>query len=208
LAVFGDSITAGTAASVPERRWANLLAARLGVARLDNRGISGTVLQGSPDAGGSARANNGLGRYASDLLGNGRADVVAILYGFNDARYTAAPATLNHAGFSRDFGALLEGLVAAGFGRDAICLGSPPHIPDAGFAVDAGNGFGGQTRGEFQRYVRTVELLARAAGTFYAAVNEAMAAHGGDALVSPDHVHPNDAGHAIIAAAFAAATPS
>jgi lysophospholipase L1-like esterase len=202
LAVFGDSITAGSAASAPERRWANLLAARLG-ARLDNRGISGTVLQGSADAGGTPRADNGLGRAARDLLSSERADLIAILYGFNDARYTAAPATLNHDGFQRDYSALLEQLFAAGYAAEAICLGSPPHIPDAGFAVGAEQGFGGQSRAEFQRYVGTVELVARDAGTYYAPVNERMGAHGADALLSPDHVHPNDAGHAAIAEAFA-----
>jgi lysophospholipase L1-like esterase len=208
LAVFGDSITAGSAASAPERRWPNLLAQRIGVERLANKGISGTVLQGSADADGRPRPDNGLGRHARDLLGPERADIVAILYGFNDARYTAAPATLNHDGFGRDYRRLLEALFGAGFGADAICLGSPPHIPDAGFTVGAEDGFGGQSRAVFQRHVHAVERVAREAGTYYAAVNERMGAHGADALVSPDHVHPNDAGHAAIAEAFADALPS
>lgn len=207
LAVFGDSIAAGSGASTPQRSWANVLATKLG-ATLDNRGISATVLQSSPDASGRPRANNGLGRYRQHLLGDDRADLIAILYGFNDARYTAAPASLNHDGFRRDYAALVEGLLDAGYSGDAICLGSPPHIPDAGFAVDAENGFAGQSRVEFQRYVGTVELIARGAGTYYAPVNEWMGANGADALVSADHVHPNDAGHAAIAEAFADAVPS
>jgi lysophospholipase L1-like esterase len=161
------------------------------------------VLQNSPDASGLPRAENGFSRYARDLLGPDRADLVAILYGFNDARYTAAPATLNADGFRRDYRAVLEGLFAAGYSPEAICLGSPPHLPDAGLAVDRGNGFAGQSRAEFQRYPRIVELLARQNGTYYAAVNEWMGAKGADALVSSDHVHPNDAGHAAIAEAFA-----
>ena len=206
LAVFGDSITAGSAASAPAHRWANRLAARLGVTRLSSKGISATILQSSPDASGAPRVNNGLDRCDRDLLGPDRADLVAILYGFNDARYTAAPATLNRAGFARDYRALLDRLFAAGYAPAALCLGSPPHIPDAGFAVDAANGFAGQSRAEFQAYVGTVASLARDAGAHYAAVNERMAASGGDALLSPDYVHPNDAGHAVIAEAFAAAT--
>lgn len=206
LAVFGDSITAGSGASSPDRSWASLLATKLG-AKLDNRGISATVLQSSPDAGGRPRANNGFSRYREHLLGDTRADLIAILYGFNDARYTAAPASLNHDGFRRDYIVLVQGLLDAGYDSAAICLGSPPHIPDAGFDVDAENGFAGQSRVEFQRYVRTVELIARDAGTSYAAVNEWMDARG-DALVSADHVHPNDAGHAAIAEAFADAVPS
>jgi lysophospholipase L1-like esterase len=206
LAVFGDSITAGSAASAPAHRWANRLATRLGVARLSNKGISATILQSSPDASGASRPDNGLGRCDRDLLGPDRADLVAILYGFNDARYTAAPATLNRAGFARDYRALLDRLLAAGYTADALCLGSPPYIPDAGFAVDAANGFAGQSRAEFQAYVATVRDLARHTGAHYAAVNEHMTTAGGDALLSPDHVHPNDRGHAVIADAFAAAT--
>jgi lysophospholipase L1-like esterase len=206
LAAFGDSITAGSAASAPERRWANLLAAELGAA-LRNKGISGTVMQRSIMHTGDPRPGNGRDRYEADLLGSDRADVVAILYGFNDARYMLSPSTFGHDNFVRDYRDVLAGLFGAGYTPDAICLGSPPHIPDVGFSVGT-EGFAGQSRAEFQRYVGTVELIARDAGTYYAPVNEVMGAEGGDALVSPDHVHPNDAGHARIAQAFAGATLS
>ncbi len=207
LATFGDSIT--EAAHIPnaDDRWSNRLARALG-ARLDNRGRSGTVLQSSPDASGEPRADNGHGRYARELLGPDRADVIAILYGTNDARYTAAPATLNHDGFVRDYRDVLSGLFAAGYAPDAIVLGSPPHLPDAGFAIGAEDGFAGQSRVEFQRYVHTVELIARDAGTYYAPVNERMGMEGADALISPDHVHPNESGHMKIAEIFADATPA
>lgn len=208
LAVFGNSITAGSGASAPGRSWARILADRIGVTRLVNRGISATVLQNSPDASGRPRAGNGFDRYREHLLGEDRSDTIAILYGFNDARYTAAPASFNHDGFRRDYAALVEGLLEAGYAGDAICLGSPPHIPDRGFAVDGENGFAGQSRAEFQRYARTVELIAREAGTYYAPVNEWMGANGADNLVSADHIHPNDVGHAVIAEAFADALPS
>jgi hypothetical protein len=49
------------------------------------------VLQASPDASGQPRPGNGRERYEADLLGGERADVIAILYGTNDARYTAGP---------------------------------------------------------------------------------------------------------------------
>jgi lysophospholipase L1-like esterase len=205
LATFGDSITEALHIPVPEHRWANRLAAMLG-AVLRNHGISGTVLQSSPDASGKPRANNGRGRYKSDLLGPDRADVVAILYGTNDARYTAAPATLNHDGFVRDYRAVLGGLLSAGYSPDAIVVGSPAHLPDDGLAVGAADGFGGQSRKTYQRYTGTVAALAREHGVFYAAVNERMSGDGGDGLIFPDLVHPNPAGHAVIAAAFAGAT--
>jgi lysophospholipase L1-like esterase len=203
VTAFGDSVTAG--ASVAEAdRWANRFAAGLGLV-LRNKGISGTVLQSSVDADGRPRAQNGFGRFRQDLLGADRSDLVAILYGTNDARHTGAPRTLNAEGFVRDYRAMLSGLIEAGFAPADICIGSPVHIPDAGFSVGDPE-FTGQSREGFEAYVATIRALAREFGTHYAPVNERMQAHGGDALVLPDHVHPNPAGHAVIAEAFAAAT--
>jgi lysophospholipase L1-like esterase len=204
LAAFGDSITQALHIDPPEARWANRLAVMLGVT-LDNRGLSGTVMQNSPDASGKPRGNNGRSRYERDLLGETRADLIAILYGSNDARYTAAPATFTHDNFVRDYRAVLAGLFSAGYAADAIVIGSPPHLPDAGFAVGAEDGFAGQSRSEFQRYVGTVKSLAHESGAYYAPVNERMANEGGDDLILPDHVHPNAAGQGKIAAIFAGA---
>jgi lysophospholipase L1-like esterase len=204
LATFGDSITAGESASTPERRWSNLLAERLGASILRNRGIGGSVMQNSLMADGAPKPGNGRSRYAEDLLGPERADVLAILYGFNDARQVGSSAFTPET-FVQSYREVLAGLFAAGFRPADICLGSPPHIPDAGFAVGS-SGFAGQTRERFQAYVGLVRSIAEEAGTFYAPVNERMGREGGDALISDDHVHPNDAGHARIAAIFADAT--
>lgn len=207
LATFGDSITAGSAASLPERRWSNLLAASIGAGTLVNKGIGGTVLQQSPAADGQPCSDNGRGRFERDLLGEERADTIAILYGFNDARYTGAPVTFHADSFVRDFREVLAGLFAAGFAPTEICIGSPPHLPDAGFFVGT-PGFTGQSRAQFQAYVGIVSGIARDAGTFYAPVNERMGAEGGDSLICEDHVHPNDLGHAEIAEIFAGAQRS
>lgn len=51
-----------------------------------------------------------------------------------------------------------------------------------------------------------VQALAIEFGCFYAPVNERMAAEGGDALILPDNLHPNAAGHGRIAEIFAGAT--
>jgi lysophospholipase L1-like esterase len=203
LAAFGDSITQAFHITPPEMRWANRLAAMLG-ATLLNHGLSGTVLQSSPAAGGTPRPDNGHMRYR-ELLAP-RTDVVAILYGTNDARYTAAPSTFHRAGFIRDYRDILGSLVAEGYPAEAIVIGSPPHLPDAGFAVGAEDGFAGQSRAEFQNFALAVAGLARDAGAFYAPVNERMTVEGGDDLILPDHLHPNASGHEKIAAIFAAAT--
>lgn len=206
LAAFGDSITQALHIEPPEQRWANRLAALLGIETLCNRGLSGTVMQASRAAGGAPRAENGRSRYQRDLLADPRADLIAILYGSNDARYTASPETFHRDSFVRDYREVLAGLFDAGYAPDAVVIGSPPHLPDVGFAVGAEDGFAGQTRAAFQGYVTAVRDIARTAGTYYAPVNERTAAEGGDDLILPDHVHPNPAGHTVIAQAFADAT--
>ena len=159
IAAFGDSITQALHIEPPDARWANRLAGTLG-ARLDNQGISGTVLQGSPDASGVPRPDNGRSRIGQWLAGRERTDLIAILHGTNDARYVAAPATLNHDGYVHDYRGILGDLLAAGYAPDAIVIGSPVHISDVGLTVGS-DGFAGQSRVEYQRYVRTVEMLAR-----------------------------------------------
>lgn len=203
LATFGDSITFGMSATTPERAWPSLLAAEMNVT-LVNKGISGTVLQNSPAMDGEPRPNNGWSRHKADLLGSDRADRIAILYGFNDARYVGAPETFNLEGFIRDYRDVVGNLVTSGYRPEAICLGSPPHIPDDGFAVGS-EGFTGQTREGFEAHVEAVREIARQYGTYYAPINERMGAEGGDGLISEDRVHPNDAGHAKIARIFAEA---
>ena len=204
LATFGDSITEGLTIPEPAARWSNRLAALLG-ARLYNRGMSGTVMQSSIAAGGAPRPDNGHGRYRRDLLDAERGDLVAILYGTNDARYIGAPQSFGADGFVRDYRAVLAGLIAANYTPDRIVIGSPTHLPDAGFAVGT-EGFAGQSRAVYQSFTRLVRSLASEFGCYYAPVNERMAAEGGDALILPDNVHPNAAGHGKIAEIFAAAT--
>jgi lysophospholipase L1-like esterase len=199
LAVFGDSITVGVAASRPELAWPQRFARGVGLGAVHNHAISGTVLQGSLLADGKPRPDNGINRYRV-LLEPEQADAVAILYGYNDARYTAALATMNPEGFRRDYETLLRALTDSPYaGR--VAIGSPPYIPTRGFAVGSA-GFTGQTRAGFEAYVDVVRELAQNFGVFYAPVYETMREHGDGALASPDITHPNDAGHAAIAAAF------
>jgi lysophospholipase L1-like esterase len=202
LAVFGDSITEGAGASSTDRSWASLLALTLG-ARLINRGIGGTVMQSTPIHDG--RQGNGVSRFDQDLLGEDRADCIAIFYGYNDARYTADPANFNVASFERAYRIVLDGLLDAGFTHEQLCVGSPSYPPNA--ALERGGpGFTGQSRLGFERFVYVVRRLADDYGLFYAPVYEAMARETGSSLASEDWVHPNDDGHGVIARAFATAT--
>lgn len=199
LAVFGDSISVGLNASAPQRSWAALLGQAAGIAEVRNHAFAGTILQSAPMANGMPRQDNGVSRW-QELIGPQRADALAILYGYNDARYVAAPQSLNVANFQREYAGLIEGLLAAGF-RDRLVIGSPPYIPDAGLAIGS-PGFAGQDRASFERYVQVVRSLAAQYELFYAPVYEAMAAHEDGLLASDDIVHPNDEGHAVISRAF------
>jgi lysophospholipase L1-like esterase len=205
LAVFGDSITVGLNASSPDNAWPALLATAANIAVIQNRGISGTILQGGAMADGRPRPDHGRGRYGEALLGEDRAEALAVLYGYNDARYTGAPATLNAQAFRRDYCAILEGLLENGLVANLIAIGSPPCPSDRGFGIGSA-GFTGQTRTGFELYVEAVRSVAAEFGVYYAPVYEAMRDHDEGELMSADVTHPNDAGHAVIARAFQLAT--
>ncbi len=200
IRVFGDSITAGFNASQPHLAWPALFAAEIDGFPIRNHAIPGTVLQASRLADGKPRADNGIGRFANALLDAPHSDAILILYGYNDARYTGAPETMNVRNFSRDYARMLENLIKAGH-TDRIAIGSPPYIPDAGFSAGSA-GFTGQTRAGFEDYVEAVRRLAQDFSLYYAPVYERMKAEGDGKLASPDLTHPNDAGHRVICTAF------
>ncbi|WP_259671243.1 SGNH/GDSL hydrolase family protein [Rhizobium sp. NZLR11] len=200
MRVFGDSITAGFNASQPHLAWPALFAEAVDCLPIRNHAIPGTVLQGSQLADGNPRPDNGIGRFEKVLLDAPHRDAILILYGYNDARYTAAPDTMNVRNFSRDYATMLEKLIAAGH-AERLAIGSPPYLPDAGFLVGS-TGFTSQTRMGFEGYVEVVRKLARRFSLFYAPVYENMKAHGDGDLTSADMVHRNDAGHRAIFDAF------
>lgn len=201
LAVFGDSITVGLNASAPDKAWPMRLAAAANVMVIKNHAISGTILQGGAMADGLPRPDNGIGRYREALLGLERGDGLAILYGYNDARYVGSPATLNAEAFRRDYACMIEGLLAGGVDPGLIAIGSPPFPSDAGLGIGS-PGFTGQSRSGFELYVETVRMLATEFALYYAPVYEAMSHHAQGTLSSDDITHPNDAGHSVIARAF------
>jgi lysophospholipase L1-like esterase len=141
-----------------------------------------------------------VGRYRDALLGD-RAEALAILYGYNDGRYTGAPATLNAQAFRRDYAEMLVGLLEGGFTAGSIVIGSPPCPSERGLGVGSA-GFTGQTRIGFERYVEAARSLAAEFGVYYAPVYEVMRDYREGVLMSDDVTHPNDAGHAVIGTAF------
>lgn len=201
---LGDSITVGQQASDAAHQWINLVSAALSAGTPLNQGIQGTVLQNSNDSGGAPRTNNGRDRYVSALLGTNKKEMAFVAYGFNDARYTGAPSTLNVANYTVDLREVVKGLLGGGYGPDRICIVSPYWISDTGLNTGSA-GFTGQTRALFEQFVAAAASVAAEFGVYYADAYAAMRDNGGESLIYTDFIHPIDAGHAVIAAAVLAA---
>jgi len=199
LLVFGDSIAVGLngdTAAVDTNSWAVRLAEYFG-ATLTNAGSSGTVLQNSPDSSALPRANNGRDRYVTTLIDGGVKDAVVIAYGYNDARYVAAPSTFGLAQFINDYHEIIKGLIGNGYKPSQIVIVSPYYITDTGLNTGS-TGFVGQDRDRFYSFVEAARFIAATYGCFFADTYAYMEAAGGAALIGADHIHPNSAGHAAI----------
>jgi len=194
---FGDSITAGTGASDADHRWINVLATAKNW-QFQNSGDGGTVLQNTVQNTvatiGDAADDNGRDTYAARITAYSP-DWVLILYGLNDLRLDDAAFTVDL--FETDLGEVVDGIVAAGTPADHIVIGSPPYMND----YSAGAPWDGGSEADHQAHVAKCAAVATAKGTRYIDVYQWMVDNGDDALVA-DGIHPNDDGHAAIAAAF------
>lgn len=203
LAVIGDSITYYTAASTPANGWCALVATALGLdssntAKFLNQGIGGTVLQNSNGSGGTPLGNNGRDRFVSALLGSNKRDGVFVNYGFNDARYTAAPVTFNVTEYQKDLSQVIAGLIEGGYDRNKILITTPYYITDTGLNTGT-TGFTGQTRSGFTAFVDAAKAVAMEYGVWCYDAYAYMLANGAGALISGDNIHPDDYGHPIVA---------
>ncbi|MFN7224037.1 MAG: GDSL-type esterase/lipase family protein [Paracoccaceae bacterium] len=198
---FGSSTMEGDGATATATRALNLIGGTLGVATIRNQGVAGSVLQNSPDASGNPRVNNGRDRFAMAMLGANKSARACLLYGANDLRYTAAPATFNVVQFKADLQEVMTGLLTDGYMRDEIVIGSPNWYPDATYAVGSA-GFTGSNRTIHEAHVAACADVAAEFGVAYADVYGKMRDLGGVDLMSEDGLHCNDAGHQVIAHAF------
>ncbi len=203
IAGMGDSIMEGANATVPANRHLNLVASTLGATVL-NKGISGTVVQNSNDSGGSPRANNMRDRFAVDLGGINKREGLDYIGGFNDARYTAAPATFNVSEYGVDYRQTLNIALELGYLPEKSVLGTPYWISDTGLNSGSG-GFTGQTRSGFDAFVAEQTNAALEYNFYWADTYSAMRDNGGASLIDTDNIHPKDNGHVVIANAVMSA---
>lgn len=198
LVGFGDSITVGYGISTDANKWLNRVSAAINSGTLVNSGISGTVLQNSPDSTGSPRASNGRNLFVSTMTGANKREMAIIAYGFNDARYVAAPATFNVTEYENDFNEVIAGLRIAGYPADRLVIVAPYYITNTGLTTGS-TGFTGQTRAGFEAFVTAARNVAEAHGCWYHDAYAWMRDNGGVSLISSDAIHPNVTGHAVIA---------
>jgi len=208
LVGFGDSIMRGQGATVDAKQFIDLVAAALSAGVPNNQGSSGTVLQNSPDSSGSPRASNGRDRYTTAVMGANAAELVISAYGFNDARYVANPDRFNVSAYINDYREVLGGILAEGYPRNRIVVVTPHYMIDDGLATAGTAGFYGQSRAGFEAYVAASKQVADEFGVYWADSYTPMKAAvlAGQTIIGADKIHPNDAGHQIIATAVLAAT--
>jgi uncharacterized repeat protein (TIGR02059 family) len=201
LMIFGDSTGFGIAASTTTKRWSTQRALKLGIP-LVNNSISGTVMQNRASHTGSPLADNGRSRFQLALLGAALSRFYDFLYGLNDLRFTGAPATMNLANFITDFTYVVQQVIAAGVPAANIRIGSTCWIPDDGYGKAQTVQFTGSSRVVHEQFADALHQIAFDNGCRYAPVYEYMRDNGGEALVDPDDIHPNDAGQLWIEKAF------
>ena len=199
LVAFGDSVTAGLAASDSTHRWTNIVAVSKGYL-LTNSGLPGTVLQNTPQdivpELGSAIINNGRDTYSERMI-KYNPDIVFILYGLNDILFAGPSFTTEN--FGHDLGEVIDGLLETGISAKNIIIGSPPYVKN--YTSGSASWNGGSVTKHLQ-YVAKCSAVAASKGTKYVNVYQWMIDHGGNALLGNDGIHPNDSGHSVIADAF------
>ncbi|MHC5612882.1 MAG: SGNH/GDSL hydrolase family protein [Nostoc sp.] len=194
---FGDSITEGVGASSLSLKWSTLLAKNKGLCE-DNQAISATVLQNTYPR----LTNNGCDRYLNDVVRH-YPEKVYILYGLNDLRYSGQAFSVEK--YKTDLREVVKGLLASGIKRLNITIGSPPYVKPIAYHLYPE--FNSGTPNKHCIYRDAARSVAKEFGVRWADVYQDMINAGGDLLISPDGIHPNDQGHKVIFASMANAIP-
>lgn len=201
IVAFGDSITDGVGATLDtDRAWTSLLAAKLAAGRAaDARSVVNVGLSGNrllrPGFGVSA-----LARFDRDVLSHAGVRWMTVLLGINDITFPAVPGAPPGEAVTADD--LIWGLqqIIERAHRHGIKVAGATIMPVEGVSTYSETGEG--IRQAVNRWIRTGRAY-DAVIDFDAAVRDP--AHPGRlrADFDPgDHVHPNDAGNAAMAAAI------
>jgi lysophospholipase L1-like esterase len=201
VVAFGDSITDGVGATLDtDRAWPSRLAAKLSAGRgLESRSVINLGLSGNrllrPGFGVSA-----LARFDRDVLGHAGVRWMTVLLGINDITFPAVPGAAPSEAVTAD--ELIWGFqqIIERAHRHGIKVAGATIMPVEG--VNTYTAGGEAIRQAVNAWIRTSKAF-DAVMDFDAAVRDP--AHAGQlrADFDPgDHVHPNDAGNAAMAAAI------
>ena len=204
VVTFGDSITDGVGATLDrDRGWPSLLAAKLASGRVGapvavvNAGLSGNRLL-RPGFGVSA-----LARFDRDVLSHAGVRWMTVLLGINDITFPAVPGAAPSEAVTADD--LIWGFqqIIERAHRHGIKVAGATIMPVEG--VNTYTAGGEAIRQAVNTWIRTSKAY-DAVIDFDAAVRDPAHAGRLRADFDPgDHVHPNDAGNAAMAAAIDAA---
>lgn len=192
IVAFGDSVTFGMSASAPERCWASLTAQMLekwsgAPVELRNKGVSASILCRETPAYEFAANPCGLERLHRDVIAQ-QPDLLLVAYGLNDSRGGTSPSV-----FRRDYQRMIDE-IRREINPAIVCLNL--YYMHREFYADC-------EHWDHSDYLLTEEYnlilrqLAEQNGLWYADIYAAQ--QGTDWLVCPDHCHPNDLGHQLIA---------
>jgi lysophospholipase L1-like esterase len=191
---FGDSITLGLGATSNANRYSTKLAAAIALNE-DNQGISGTVLQNSAPV----LANNGQDTFSVRVVER-YAKRVYILYGLNDLRFNGA--SFSVANFKNSLSQVVSSLLNnGGFAVRDIYIGSPPYMNPAFY--NSYSPFDAGSTSKHLSYRDASREVASMYGINWVDIYQGMLNNGGNSLISADGIHPNNAGHQVIADLFA-----
>ena len=192
VVALGDSITYGRSASAPELCWVNLTVRMLekwkgGPVVLMNKGISGNILCRETPAYEFAATPCGLERLHRDVIEQ-KPDLLFIAYGLNDSRGGTSPLV-----FRRDYQRMIDE-IRKEIDPAIVCLNLYYMHREFYRNCERWDHSDYQLTEEYNLIIRQ---LAEGNGLWYADVYAAQ--QGADWLVCPDHCHPNDLGHQLIA---------
>jgi lysophospholipase L1-like esterase len=181
LAAYGHSWVAGEAASRPERGLTEMVAALLGMSPV-NRGVGGS----------SAGETAALVRREGAVP----ADAYLVLMGLNDARLNGRSPTALEA-YTSALEAVVSALVAAAPDAVVLLVEQPALLDYRGYSPhDRGS------TATVEAYNRRMEQVA---GRHRQAVLVRIDGWDATTMLDDDAVHPNDRGHATLAAAAVSA---
>lgn len=192
IVAIGDSVTYGAAATSPGKRWVDLAAVMLegyqdSPIQVSNRGICSNILSVDSPAYSISERPCGLERLQRDVI-ELAPDMVFFAYGLNDSRGGTKAEV-----FRRDYQRAIDEIRQNGapimvaldlYYMHEMFYKSCPGWNESDYEVT-------------EQFNQIIRELAQQNGLIFADVYEAM--RGVDWAVSPDHCHPNDLGHQLIA---------